>query len=176
VHADPPARPCTDSTDVLRAHRRPNPIARTLNRLTSPDNGPDFTLTFHRWLYRKTDGRLGHGLIGAPTLLLSTTGRRSGRRRTTPVVYVRSHGRAVIGATNGGRGNPGWYHNLTAAPRVEMQIGRQRVAATASTMNPSHPDYAALWQELDRVTHGRFAAYESRSGEAIPLVVLDPDA
>lgn len=162
------------STGVLRAHRRPNPAARTLNRLTSPDNGPDFTLKFHRWLYRKTDGRLGHGLIGAPTLLLSTTGRRSGRRRTTPVVYVRKDGRAVIGATNGGKGNPGWFHNLSADPHVEMQIGRQRLAATASTLSPSHPDYKALWEELDRVTHGRFSAYESRSGEAIPLVVLDP--
>lgn len=158
----------------LRPHRRPNPAARTLNRLTSPDPGPAFTLKLHRWLYRRTDGRIGHGFIGAPTLLLSTTGRRSGQRRVTPVVYVRHGDGAVIGATNGGQGTPAWFHNLTADPHVEIQIGRQRLAATAGVVDRTHPDYQSLWQELDRATHGRFTAYESRSGAAIPLVVLTP--
>ncbi len=151
-------------------------MARTLNRLTSPDNGPGFTLRLHRWLYRATDGRLGHGLIGAPTLLLCTTGRRSGQPRVTPVVYVQAHGQMVIGATNGGKGRPAWFYNLLADPHVEIQIGRQRLGATASVLDPMHPEYKGAWHQLDRVTNGRFTAYRSRSpGRYIPLVFLAVD-
>lgn len=160
---------------VLREHRPPTRVARTVNRLTSPDNGPPFTLKFHLWLYKATDGRLGHGLIGAPTLLLGTIGRRTGQWRITPVVYVRRQGQAVIGATNGGLGRPGWFHNLLADPYVEIQIGRQRIGATASVLYETDPDYEALWHRLDQATNGRYSAYESRSGKATPLVVLVPD-
>ena len=161
----------TNTPPALREHRPPNRLARTLNRVTSPRSGQP---GFHRWLYRVTDGRLGHGLVGAPTLLLHTTGRRSGLRRTTPVVYVYDQGRAVIGATNGGQGTPAWFHNLSADPSVEFQMGRQHISATARVMPPSDPAYRPLWQRLDAVTHGRFSAYQAASGQEIPLVVLEP--
>lgn len=163
----------TTTPPALREHRRPNGLARALNRLTSPRSGQP---GFHRWLYRVTDGRLGHGLIGAPTLLLHTTGRRTGLRRTTPVVYVYDRGTAVIGATNGGQGTPAWFHNLSADPDVEFQLGRQHVRAAARVMAPSDPAYASLWQRLDAATHGRFSAYQAGSGRSIPLVVLEPRA
>lgn len=65
---------------ALRPHRRPNAAARALNLITSPYSGQP---RFHRWLYQASGGRLGHGLIGAPALLLHTTGRRTGTRRST---------------------------------------------------------------------------------------------
>jgi deazaflavin-dependent oxidoreductase (nitroreductase family) len=165
-------QPSATTSCVLREHRPPNRLARTLNRVTSPySGGPGF----HRWLYRMTDGRLGHGLIGAPTLLLHTTGRRSGLRRTTPVVYVYDRGRIAIAATNGGKGNPAWFHNLSADPRVDLQLGRQHVSATAHVLPPSDPDHEALSERLDAVTHGRLSAYRAQSGLPIPLIVLDPN-
>lgn len=156
---------------ALYEHRPPNRLARALNRVTSPRSGQP---GFHRWLYRVTDGRLGHGLIGAPTLLLHTTGRRSGLRRITPVVYVHDRGSAVIAATNGGEGTPAWFLNLSADPHVELQLGRQHVSATARLIPPSDPDYRSLWQRLDAVTHGRVSAYQADSPREIPLVALEP--
>lgn len=137
----------TATPPVLREHRPPNRLARTLNRVSSPRSGEP---GFHRWLYRVTDGRLGHGLIGAPTLLLHTTGRRSGLRRTTPVVYVHHSGRAVIGATNGGKGTPAWFHNLSADPGVEFQVGRQQLSAIARVLPPSDPEYRPCGSDSTR--------------------------
>lgn len=163
------------SASAIHPHRAPNSVARALNRITSPGNGPGFTLKFHLWLYQTTDGRLGHGLIGAPTLLLTTTGRRTGQRRTTAVAYVPDHGCAVIGATNGGKGAPGWFYNLMADPHAHVQIGRQHLGATARPLAPDDAGYQSCWQQLNQVTHGRFAAYEAGLRAAIPLVVLEPE-
>lgn len=164
-------QPSSARPAALQDHRSPNRLARTLNRVTSPySGGPGF----HRWLYRVTDGRLGHGLIGAPTLLLHTTGRRSGLRRTTPVVYIYDRGRAVIAATNGGKGSPAWLQNLLADPHVELQLGRQHMSATARVLEPTDPEHPSLLQRLDAVTHGRISTYQIRSGRRFPLVVLEP--
>lgn len=165
-------QPISASRRRLHEHRSPNGLARALNRVTSPYSG---AFPFHRWLYQASGGRIGHGLIGAPTLLLQTTGRRSGARRTTPVVYVHAGAGAVIGACNGGKGTPAWFYNLSADPRVEVQVGRQRLSATARVISPSDAEYRSLWQQLDAATHGRFTAYQARSGRPIPLVALNPD-
>ena len=164
-------QPPSTAVPVLREHRPPNRLARAFNRVTSPYSGEP---GLHRWLYRVSDGRLGHGLIGAPTLLLHTTGRRTGLRRTTPVVYVYDRGRVVIAATNGGKGSPAWFLNLTADPQVEIQLGRQHVSTTARVLDPSDQDHEHFLQRLDAVTHGRLSAYQDRLGRTFPLVVLEP--
>lgn len=164
-------QPVSTSPVVLRKHRPPNVLTRALNRVTSPYSGAP---PFHRWLYRVSDGRIGHGLIGAPTLLLQSTGRRSGARHTTPVVYVDAGDSAVIGACNGGKGTPAWFYNISADPRVEIQVGRQHLSATARVIGPSDCEYESLWQNLDAVTNGRFTVYQARSGRLIPLVALEP--
>ena len=155
--------------------KRPNRLARTMNRLSSPRSMPNAVARFHRRLYERSGGRLGHGLIGAPALLLQTTGRRSGRPRSAVIVYTYDHGKFVIGATNGGdRGNPGWFHNLVADPRLEVQVGRRRVAGTATVLDETDRDYGRLWARLDQSTNGRFSAYREMTARPIPLVAITP--
>jgi F420H(2)-dependent quinone reductase len=76
-------------------------------------------------LYRLTNGRIGGRFIaGTPILLLTTIGRRTGKRRTRPLAYVRDGDRHVLCASNGGAPtHPGWYHNLSANGRAEIQVG-----------------------------------------------------
>jgi F420H(2)-dependent quinone reductase len=82
-------------------------------------------LWLHVTLYRLTNGRIGGRFIaGSPILLLTTTGRRTAKRRTRPLAYVRDGERYVLCASNGGSPtHPGWYHNLRASGRAEIQVG-----------------------------------------------------
>ena len=89
-------------------------------------------LSLHQLLYERTDGRIGHRLIGVPTLLLRTTGRRTGQQRISALVYARDGKDYVLVASNGGSDRPpGWLFNIEAEPSVEIQVGRKRSPATA---------------------------------------------
>src|ERR687888_974531 len=84
-------------------------------------------LRLHQRLYVGSDGRLGHGMLGVPTLLLRTTGRRSGSTRTNALVYARDGDDYLVVPSNGGADQaPAWLHNLKANPEVEVQVGRNR--------------------------------------------------
>src|SRR5881275_1947318 len=103
-------------------------------------------LRVHEALYKATDGRVGHGMIGVPTLLLRTTGRRSGETRTNGLVYARDGANYLVVPSNGGADqHPAWLHNLRANPDVEIQIGRQRQPATARVLEPTDLEYDRLW-------------------------------
>ena len=133
----------------------------------------------HVWVYQKTGGRLGnHWRIGAafprgvPVLLLTTIGRKSGLRKTTPLLYLRDGERVVIVGSQGGMAkHPQWYLNLTQNPEVEIQEGsrvrkmRARVAEQA--------EHAALWPRLVDL-YADFATYQAWTDRAIPVVILDP--
>ena len=85
-------------------------------------------LTAHQWLYEKTDGRIGASVGGRPMLLLRHVGRKTGQPRTSTLLYVRDGDNyAVIASKGGDPKHPGWFHNLTANPDVEIQIGRKRM-------------------------------------------------
>src|SRR4051812_15272744 len=104
-------------------------------------------LKAHERLYVASDGRLGHKMIGVPTLLLRTTGRRSGQTRTNALVYAREGDAFLVVASNGGADKPpAWLHNLKADPSVEVQVGRSRHSGTARVVEPSSPDYERLWK------------------------------
>src|SRR5918912_2013429 len=92
-------------------------------------------LWLHVILYRLTNGRIGGRFIaGSPILLLTTTGRKTGKRRIRPLAYVRDGERYVLCASNGGSpAHPGWYHNLAATGRAEVQVGRGHLAVSART-------------------------------------------
>ena len=96
-------------------------------------------LWLHVSLYRLTNGRIGGRFIaGSPILLLTTTGRRSGKRRTRPLAYVRDGERYVLCASNGGSPtHPGWYHNLRATGRAEIQVGPEQLTVQARTADPA---------------------------------------
>ncbi|MDX6654422.1 MAG: hypothetical protein QOH18_1132, partial [Solirubrobacterales bacterium] len=100
-------------------------------------------LRVHEKLYKATDGRVGHRLLGVPTLLLRTTGRRSGVTRTLSLVYARDGGDYLVVASKGGSDQPpAWLLNLKAKPEVEIQVGRERQKAGSKVVEPSDPDYA----------------------------------
>lgn len=133
-------------------------------------------LRLHQTLYERSDGRVGHGMIGVPTLLLRTTGRRSGARRTNALVYAPDGDEYLLVASNGGADRPpAWLHNLRAQPAVEIQIRRERHPATARIIEPSDPDYERLWKRVNENNHDRYAAYQSQTSRPIPVVAVKPD-
>jgi deazaflavin-dependent oxidoreductase (nitroreductase family) len=132
-------------------------------------------LRVHEKLYKATDGRVGHRLLGVPTLLLRTAGRRSGVTRTNGLVYARDGVDYLVVASKGGSEKPpAWLLNLEAKPEVEMQVGRERQKAGSRVLRPSDPDYARLWKIVNDNNGDRFSAYQSETSRPIPVVVLTP--
>jgi deazaflavin-dependent oxidoreductase (nitroreductase family) len=132
-------------------------------------------LQIHEQLYRRTDGRIGHRMIGVPTLLLRTTGRRSGVTRTNSLVYARDGAGYLVVASNGGADRPpAWLHNLGANPNVEIQIARERRKGTAKVVEPTDPDYDRLWSLVNKNNRDRYTAYQKQTARAIPVIVVTP--
>jgi F420H(2)-dependent quinone reductase len=141
--------------------------------LTSAIQGP--LLKLHQRLYEGSDGRIGHSMIGVPTLLLRTTGRRSGAERCNALVYAMDGDDYVVVASNGGAPNsPGWFFNLREKPAVEVQVSRTRTPATARALEQGDADYDRLWRLVNDNNHARYDAYQAGTTRPIPLVVLSP--
>ena len=127
----------------------------------------------HQAIYERTDGLIGHRMIGVPTLLLRTTGAKSGLTRTNALVYARDGERYLIVASKGGAPEaPGWLHNLRKEPRAEVQIGRTRHPAAAQIINSDDPDYARVWRIVNDNNSGRFDRYQTQTSRPIPVVAL----
>jgi F420H(2)-dependent quinone reductase len=127
----------------------------------------------HAAVYRASRGRL-LGRIGKrmPVLLLTTTGRKSGRRRTTPLLHLEDGGRyAVIASVGGAPQHPAWYLNLRADPRATVEIGGRKLAVRAETAGPE--ERARLWLAATAMYPG-YDAYQARTTREIPIVVLTP--
>lgn len=132
-------------------------------------------LRVHEKIYKRTDGRVGHKMIGVPTLLLRTTGRRSGATRTNGLVYARDDNDYLVVASNGGADKaPAWLHNLRANPDVGIQVGRERQEATARVVAPGDPDYERLWKIVNEGNKDRYSAYQEQTGRPIPVVAISP--
>jgi deazaflavin-dependent oxidoreductase (nitroreductase family) len=132
-------------------------------------------LRIHEELYKRTDGRLGHRMIGVPTLLLRTTGRRSGATRTNGLVYARDGDDYLVVASNGGaERNPAWLHNLRANPAVEIQIGRERRQGMARLIEPADASYERLWKVVNENNRDRYSAYQQKTTRPIPVVAITP--
>ncbi len=132
-------------------------------------------LRVHEKLYIASDGRVGHRILGVPTLLLHTTGRRSGKTRTNGLVYARDGDDYLVVASNGGADRaPAWLHNLQANPSVEIQIGRERQPATARVVEPTDPDYSRLWKIVNENNRDRYVAYQQKTARPIPVIALTP--
>lgn len=135
------------------------------------------TLQLHAKIYERTDGRLGHRLLGVPTVLLRTTGRKSGQERTSALVYARDGQDFLVVASNGGADRPpAWLLNLEAQPEVGVQLGRERHRATARPVYPDDADYERLMKLCNDNNKNRYAAYRSKTARPIPVVVLTPHA
>jgi deazaflavin-dependent oxidoreductase (nitroreductase family) len=132
-------------------------------------------LRLHQAVYELTDGRIGHRMVGSPSLLLHTTGRRSGRRRTSALIYALDGRDDVVVASNWGQqSDPAWLLNVRANPSVEVQVARRREPATARVVEADDPEYARLWAIANRSNHDRYTGYQARTSRRIPIVVLAP--
>jgi deazaflavin-dependent oxidoreductase (nitroreductase family) len=121
--------------------------------------------------YRATDGEYGHDWRGTSTLLLTTTGHRSGAPRTTPLIYGRSGDDYLIVASDGGAdAPPSWYVNLQERPEVEVQVLGDRFRARARTATPE--ERPAMWREMN--SHWPdYDGYQQKTSREIPVVVLE---
>jgi deazaflavin-dependent oxidoreductase (nitroreductase family) len=121
--------------------------------------------------YRATDGEEGHYSREALALLLTTTGRKSGEKRTTPLLYGRRGDDLVLIASNGGASaNPPWYLNLRAHPEVEVQIKAERFKARARVATPE--ERPELWRTMAGY-HPPYDQFQRRAEREIPVIVLE---
>lgn len=125
------------------------------------------------WAYRVTGGKVGGKFLrGAPVMLLTTTGRKSGKPRTAPLIYLEDGDDLVIVASKGGMSHhPAWYRNLEANPDVEVEIGSLRRKMRARRV--SDEEKAQLWPRLTKI-YRDYDDYQQRTDRNIPVVVLSP--
>lgn len=120
--------------------------------------------------FRTNDGKVGGNFEGAPLLLLTTTGAKSGRSHTTPVMYLADDGRYIVFASKAGAPtNPAWYHNLLAHPTVTVEVGAETFLADASVVEGERRDTLYRTQ-AERFP--AFAEYEAKTTRVIPVVAL----
>jgi deazaflavin-dependent oxidoreductase (nitroreductase family) len=120
--------------------------------------------------FRANGGRVGGHWEGRDLLLLTTTGRRSGKQHTTPMAYTRDDDRLLVYASDSGAPtNPDWYLNLVADPEVGVEVGDERYDATAAPLDGEERDreFAAQAKRVPA-----FSEYQDKTTRAIPVVAL----
>ena len=127
----------------------------------------------HSSIYRATGGRVGGRMLGSPVLLLVTRGRKTGRSRTTPLLYLEDGGRYAIVASNGGAGKtPLWWLNLRANPHATAEIGARKVRVRASEVEGE--EKRRLWRGLVAM-YPSYEDYRRRTDREIPVILLEPE-
>jgi deazaflavin-dependent oxidoreductase (nitroreductase family) len=122
--------------------------------------------------YVATGGAEGHDWQGVSVLILTTTGRRSGRSRSTPLIYGRfGHSYVVVASKGGAPSQPGWYLNLVEQPEVGVQVRGERFAARARTADTQ--ERADLWGMMV-AKWPAYNEYQRNTDRQIPVVVLEP--
>ena len=137
---------------------------------------PDLTLfgEEHIRRYLETDGAVGHEWNGVPTLVLTTTGRKSGQPRQSAMIYGQDGDAYVVIASQGGApAHPNWYRNLEADPDVEVQVGADRFRARARAAEGD--ERARLWALMTSIWPN-FDVYRTRTDRRIPVVILEREA
>lgn len=120
--------------------------------------------------FRSSAGKLGGAFEGAPVLLLTTVGARSGQSRTSPMMFLPEGDRIIVFASNEGKGtHPGWYHNLRANPAAAVEVGTETYPVTATEITGAEHDrlYA-----IQAERYPGFAAYRERTDRVIPVIEL----
>jgi deazaflavin-dependent oxidoreductase (nitroreductase family) len=122
--------------------------------------------------FRSTSGRAMSAMRGMPILLLTTVGRRTGKRRTTPLMYMRDGENYVITASNNGKSrHPACFHNLQASPQAGIELPGQRLDVSVTVAAQMERD--RLWPQL--VSKAPFFdGYQRNTSRLIPMVLLKP--
>ena len=130
-----------------------------------------FFIGLHKGVYRLSGGRLMRSFDNMPVLMLTTTGRKSGKSRTTPLMFIEEEGSyAVVGSAAGRDQHPAWYLNLQAAPDASVRIGKRTRAVQARFAEGEERDrlFAAFSE-----TAKRYAGYQAKTDRRIPVVLLE---
>jgi deazaflavin-dependent oxidoreductase (nitroreductase family) len=121
--------------------------------------------------YVETDGEEGHDWQGVSTLILTTTGRSSGERRSTPLIYGRKGDDYLVVASHGGAPKPpAWYRNLSEDPNVQVQVKAERFPARARDATPE--EKPELWRQMTEIWPA-YDEYQGKTDREIPVVVLE---
>ena len=124
----------------------------------------------HAFWYRATGGSFGARVRGMPVLLLTTTGRKSGKPRTTPLMYLEDGADIVVIASNSGDDrDPAWWRNLKAHPDATIQVGRERRTVHAAWATAD--EKARIWPKLT-AKNADYDEYAKRTTRDIPVVIL----
>lgn len=124
------------------------------------------------YLYNVSGGRIGGKMGKMPVLLLTTTGRKTGKQRTLPLIYIMDGSAYVITASAGGADkHPGWFFNIRSNPQVVIQVKDTQIKVTAEIAGPEKK--SELWARLVAVAPN-FAGYQKRTSRDIPMVILHP--
>jgi F420H(2)-dependent quinone reductase len=123
-------------------------------------------------IYRLSRGRIFGNIGTAPVLLLTSIGRRSGQKRTAPVVFLADGDRyVVIGSNAGNQRTPAWSYNLQANPDAEIEIRGSRRAVRARVAEGE--ERAELWRKVNQMYEG-FDDYDAKTSRDIAVFVLEP--
>lgn len=127
----------------------------------------------HVKMIRLTGGKIGGQMAGMRVLVLTTTGKKTGLKRSVPIVFIEDEaGNPVVtGSNNGGPADPAWFGNLKANPDVTYELAGKTIQAKAVIAEPALRN--KLWAELTS-KHKNFAEYEKKTTRTIPMVVLKP--
>jgi deazaflavin-dependent oxidoreductase (nitroreductase family) len=124
----------------------------------------------HAWLWRLCGGKLDNALGRLPFMMLTTTGRKTGQRRTTPVLYLQDEtGLIVIASFGGNDMHPAWYLNLEQCPRAEVIVKGEQRRVIAHKLTPEEKE--VIWPRLVQL-HPQFETYQQRTHREIPLIRL----
>lgn len=139
--------------------------------------GKFFIKKIGRWqtkVYELSNGRLWSTFLGAPCAILTTTGRKSGIKRKTPLLYLRQGEKVVMVASQGGFSTlPMWYLNIKSQPEVSIQIGANKQTMLAAQASDSEKE--ELWPQLDTIYEG-YKEYRARTKGVrdIPIIIFSP--
>ncbi len=151
------------ATETNTQHYNPRPFGPLAANIQRTVTG------FHTFMYRLSGGKIG-GNVGGPILLLTTIGRKSGKERTLPLLYLKDGETFVLVASNGGAAkHPLWWLNLQANSQAKVQIGTHHVTMTATQANSE--ERTRLWPLLVKLYSG-YAEYQKRTPREIPVVLL----
>jgi len=149
------------TVDKNRPARKTSKAQRVLTRI-------------HTFFYRLSGGKMGGRLGRSPILLLITTGRKTGKQRTTPLFYLKDGENLILVASNGGSPtHTTWWLNLQANPQAKAELGSKKLPVTARQADAE--ERKRLWPLLVAMYAG-YAEYQKKTTREIPLVILSPTA
>lgn len=134
------------------------------------DSDDDLFGAEHVRAYRESGGEHGYHWRGTTVLLLTTVGRKSGERRTTPLIHITDGGRWVVIASKGGTpDDPAWFKNLSANPEIEIQVEDEVIPVAAEVVEGDERE--RLWQAMSAVWPD-YDSYQEKTDRRIPVVAL----